>query len=134
MLFEQIETIKSGTSKIARMKRRQGADVNESPVIGEVNEMFGGTSPGLSWHWFVPSPVVFPPLYKDEIMGYEYHSSWQGEIYMEEGNHELDPEDVVESGQNTKDNIDLYDGNSKDITVKKRPSSRLEMEDESSLI
>lgn len=130
MMFEQIETIRSGTSKIARMKLRQGGNMNESPVIGEFNEMFGGDHPGLSWHWFIPVPVVFPPQYKDEIMGYEYHHSWHGEIYIEDENPEQDPE----SESNTNTTIDLENGNVKEITVKKRPSSRLELEDESNLI
>ena len=134
MLIEQIETIKSGTSKIARMKLLQGTEINESPVIREVNEMFGGNSTSLNWHWFVPTPVVFPSEYRDEIMGYEYHASWHGEIYMEDDDDTKDIANRLESVHASNEAIDLHDTNTKELTVKKRPSSRLDLEDESSLV
>lgn len=85
MLCEQIEPIQSNISKIARMKMSRGEGVEEfSRVTSEFNEMFGGTSPNMSLHWFLPLSVHFP----DEnsmmkVMGYEYRHEWNGEIYAE---------------------------------------------------
>jgi len=85
MLCEQIEPIQSNISKIARMKMIRGEGAEEfSRVTSEFNEMFGGTSPNMALHWFLPLSVRFP----DEnsmmkVMGYEYRHEWNGEIYTE---------------------------------------------------
>jgi hypothetical protein len=61
MMVEQIEAIQTNQGKIARMKMRVGQGGTElSRVTEEFNEMFGGNSPNVQWHWFVPLPVQFP--------------------------------------------------------------------------
>lgn len=86
MLFEQIEAIKSNISKIARMKlKRENGDLNSNPELARVstefNEIFGGTSPSFAWHWLLPIPVKFPPGMYDQVMGYEWDSSFPNEPY-----------------------------------------------------
>jgi hypothetical protein len=131
MLIEQLESIQSNTSKIARLKIRQGdGEMNESPVHGEFHEMFGGNSSSISWHWFVPTPVIFPAQYRDQIMGYVYNPAWNGEIYYEDFNDATDPEKIMETAGSPEETVDLHDNTNKFITVKRRPSSRLDMEDE----
>uniref|UniRef100_A0A7S4HWD8 Palmitoyltransferase n=1 Tax=Odontella aurita TaxID=265563 RepID=A0A7S4HWD8_9STRA len=97
MLVEQIDAIRSNTSKIARMKMRAGsADAAElGRVTTDFNEMFGG-GPGWfsvgfegrgnanpAWHWFLPLRVRFPDGTHDGIMGYEYDPSWGQLPYRE---------------------------------------------------
>ncbi len=96
MLFEQIDAIETNMSKIARMKRRMGhADAHEyARVSQDFNEFFGGNSPSMSLHWFLPLPLHFPPGRKDRLMGFEYRDEWYGEPYREE----MDDDDVLEEG------------------------------------
>ena len=61
MLSEQYEAIQTNASKIARMKMRVGqAGTELSRVTEEFNEMFGGNSNKVAWHWFLPLKVEFP--------------------------------------------------------------------------
>lgn len=78
MLVEQIEAITTNTGKIARMKMRVGnAGLSEfAPVTQEFNEMFGGNTPHITWHWFLPITVTFHPRsMKKVILGYDYDES-----------------------------------------------------------
>lgn len=73
MMVEQIEAIQTNQGKIARMKMRVGQGGTElRRVTEEFNEMFGGDSPSLAWHWFVPLPVQFPGSMHKVVMGYEW--------------------------------------------------------------
>ncbi|CAB9527749.1 S-acyltransferase 13 [Seminavis robusta] len=73
MMIEQIEAIQTNQGKIARMKMRVGQGGTELTRVTEAfNEMFGGTSPKASWHWFVPLPVRFPTGMHKVVMGYEW--------------------------------------------------------------
>ena len=85
MIFEQVDAIKSNTSKIARMKISMGEEAEEfNRVTSEFNEMFGGTSPNVALHWFLPTSVRFPDnTSMMKVMGYEFRNEWDGEIYSE---------------------------------------------------
>jgi len=85
MIYEQIEAIQSNTSKIARMKMNMGEGAEEfTRVTSEFNEIFGGTSPNVALHWFLPTSVRFPDnMNTMKVMGYEYRDEWNGEIYSE---------------------------------------------------
>jgi hypothetical protein len=75
MILEQIDTIRTGKGKIARMKQRVGASgsTEYETVTEEFNEMFGGTSPNVAWHWFVPIQVRYPKKMKQVVLGYEFN-------------------------------------------------------------
>jgi len=82
---EQLEAIKSGKGKIARMKLRAGhVGSDYERVTEEFNQLFGGTSPHPAWHWFVPIPVQFPRGMKKVILGYEWDESMSGGPYQED--------------------------------------------------
>jgi hypothetical protein len=84
MLFEQIEAIETNASKIARMKMRVGqAGTELARVTEEFNEMFGGTSNNVSWHWFLPTEVVFPRGMKKVVLGYEWDETFDPVPYEE---------------------------------------------------
>jgi len=96
MFFEQLEAIQTNISKIARMQMsvgRGGTELNR--VTEEFNEMFGGESNQLSWHWFLPIPIEFPNGMKKVVLGYEWDESFDLVPYQ-------DPNDRdVESGSNS---------------------------------
>lgn len=75
MILDQIDTIRTGKGKIARMKQRVGASgcTEYETVTEEFNEMFGGTSPYVAWHWFVPIQVRYPKKMKQVVLGYEFN-------------------------------------------------------------
>jgi hypothetical protein len=84
MLFEQIEAIETNNSKIARMKMRVGqAGTELARVTEEFNEMFGGTSNNVSWHWFLPTEVVFPRGMSKVVLGYEWDETFDPVPYEE---------------------------------------------------
>lgn len=85
MIYEQVEAIQSNTSKIARMKISMGEGREEfTRATSDFNEMFGGTSPNVALHWFLPTSVWFPNnMSMKKVMGYEYKDEWNGEIYRE---------------------------------------------------
>jgi hypothetical protein len=61
MLFEKLDTIETNASKITRMKMSVGqAGTELSRVTEEFNEMSGGDSTHVEWHWFWPAQVEFP--------------------------------------------------------------------------
>jgi DHHC palmitoyltransferase len=83
---EQIEAIRSGRGKIARLQQSVGRNGTElSSVTSEFNEMFGGSSPRVAWHWFVPTPVQFVPRHmKAVVLGYEFNETCLPVPYQEE--------------------------------------------------
>eukprot|EP00560_Eucampia_antarctica_P002670 CAMPEP_0197832756 /NCGR_PEP_ID=MMETSP1437-20131217/16059_1 /TAXON_ID=49252 ORGANISM="Eucampia antarctica, Strain CCMP1452" /NCGR_SAMPLE_ID=MMETSP1437 /ASSEMBLY_ACC=CAM_ASM_001096 /LENGTH=405 /DNA_ID=CAMNT_0043436325 /DNA_START=80 /DNA_END=1297 /DNA_ORIENTATION=- len=84
MLVENYDTIQSNTGKIARMKIKAGFGGTElSPVSENYNEMFGGKTQRVSWHWFVPTPVTFPEGMGDQILGYVWREEWSYGPYRE---------------------------------------------------
>jgi len=85
MICEQADAIQNNTSKIARMKMSMGEGVEEfNRVTSEFNEMFGGTSPNVALHWFLPTSICFPnSTSMMKVMGYEYKDEWNGNIYEE---------------------------------------------------
>lgn len=84
MLFEQIDAIETNASKIARMKMRVGqAGTELSRVTEEFNEMFGGESNEVTWHWFWPSQVEFPRGMKKVVLGYEWDETFDAIPYEE---------------------------------------------------
>ena len=84
---EQIEAIETGKGKIARMKMKVGqAGTEFSRVTEEFNEMFGGSSPRVSWHWLWPEPVVFPSGMKKVVLGYEWDPTFDMEPYESDSN------------------------------------------------
>lgn len=89
MLFEQIEAIETNASKIARMKMSVGhAGTELARVTEEFNEMFGGTSSEVAWHWFLPFAVEFPRGMKKVVLGYEWDETFDAVPYEEpSGNH-----------------------------------------------
>lgn len=83
MSCEQIEAIQTNMGKIARMKLRVGAAGTEfRRVTEEFNEMFGGNSPRVSLHWFLPwKSVQFPTGMKKVVLGFEWDPSFDPEPY-----------------------------------------------------
>lgn len=55
-------------------------------VTEEFNEMFGGSSPNVAWHWFVPIPVTFPGSMHKVVMGYEWDPTFDPIPYREDRN------------------------------------------------
>jgi len=85
MMAEQMEAIQTNQGKIARMKMRVGQGGTElRRVTDEFNEMFGGTSPNVAWHWFVPLPVQFPGSYHKLVLGYEWDPTFDAMPYRED--------------------------------------------------
>ena len=85
MLVEQIEAIQTNQGKIARMKMSVGQGGTElRRVTDEFNEMFGGDSPHVAWHWFVPLPVQFPGSYYKVVMGYEWDPTFDAVPYRDD--------------------------------------------------
>ena len=86
MLFEQIETIETNSSKIARMKMKVGqAGTELERVTEECNEMFGGNSNKVALHWFLPIPVEFPRGMRKAVLGYEWDECFEPVPYEEPG-------------------------------------------------
>jgi len=84
MLIEQIDAIQTNSSKIARMKMRVGQGGTElARVTEEFNEMFGGTSNAVAWHWFLPLEVRFPRGMKKVVLGYEWDETFDAVPYEE---------------------------------------------------
>lgn len=84
MLCEQVEAIKTNASKIARMKMKVGqAGTELSRVTEEFNEMFGGDSNQVAWHWFLPLSVTFPQGMKKVVLGYEWDETFDPSPYEE---------------------------------------------------
>jgi len=90
MLFENIEAIQTNASKIARMKMRVGQGGTElSRVTEQFNEMFGGDSNEVAWHWFFPLPVEFPQGMQKVVLGFEWDSTFDAVPYQEPGDEEM---------------------------------------------
>jgi hypothetical protein len=84
MLLEQIDAIRTNASKIARMKMRVGqAGTELARVTEEFNEMFGGTTSEVAWHWFLPCEVEFPRGMKKVVLGYEWDETFDSVPYEE---------------------------------------------------
>jgi hypothetical protein len=84
MLAEQIEAIKSNTSKIARMKMSVGVAGTElKRVTEEFNEMFGGENNRVAMHWFIPMPIEFPNGMKKVVLGYDWDETFDALPYQE---------------------------------------------------
>ena len=84
MLGEQTEAIRTNASKIARMKMKVGqAGTELSRVTEEFNEMFGGDSNKVAWHWFLPLPVTFPQGMKKVVLGYEWDETFDPSPFEE---------------------------------------------------
>jgi len=84
MMCEQVEAIKTNASKIARMKMKVGqAGTELSRVTEEFNEMFGGKSNQVAWHWLLPLPVNFPQGMKKVVLGYEWDETFDPSPYEE---------------------------------------------------
>jgi hypothetical protein len=82
MLAEQLEAIETNSSKIARMKMRVGqAGTELSRVTEEFNEMFGGETDKVTWHWYLPLPVQFPRSMKKVVLGYEWDETFDAVPY-----------------------------------------------------
>jgi hypothetical protein len=85
MLCEQLEAIRTNSSKIARMKMKVGqAGTELSRVTEEFNEMFGGNSNNVAWHWFLPLPVEFPRSMEKIVLGFEWDETFNPTPYEEE--------------------------------------------------
>ena len=88
---EQLEAIESGKGKIARMKMRVGQAGTEFETVTEsFNEMFGGCSPRVAWHWFVPTKVIFPGSMRKVVLGYEWDESFPPGPYQEPDEADLE--------------------------------------------
>jgi len=91
MLAEQIEAIKTNTSKIARMKMSVGhAGTELTRVTEEFNEMFGGDSNQVAMHWFIPIPVEFPNGMKKVVLGYDWDEIFDAVPYQEPNNGDIE--------------------------------------------
>mmetsp|Transcript_832 Transcript_832/g.1318 ORF Transcript_832/g.1318 Transcript_832/m.1318 type:complete len:459 (+) Transcript_832:101-1477(+) len=95
MLMEQIEAIQTNTGKIARMQMKVGKGGTElQRVTKDFNEMFGGNSPDVALHWFIPLPVKFPKGMRTVVVGYDYDKEWKGSIFKE-------PDEEADSDKNS---------------------------------
>lgn len=85
MLIENYDTIQSNTGKIARMKIKAGFGGTElSPISENYNEMFGGRTRRVSWHWFIPISIKFADdVMRDQILGYIWKEEWGYGPYRE---------------------------------------------------
>ncbi|KAG7339079.1 DHHC palmitoyltransferase [Nitzschia inconspicua] len=84
MLYENLEAIETNASKIARMKMRVGqAGTELSRVTEEFNEMFGGESNEVAWHWFFPLSVEFPRGMQKVVLGFEWDETFDAVPYEE---------------------------------------------------
>jgi hypothetical protein len=62
-----------------------------SRVTEEFNEMFGGDSNHVAWHWFFPLPVEFPRGMQKVVMGYEWDETFDAVAYEEpQGNGDVE--------------------------------------------
>ena len=96
MLVENMEAIESNTGKIARMKMRVGTGGTElSRVTHAFNEMFGGDSDKVSWHWFLPLPVRFPKGMDKVVMGYEWDPTFDPVPFESPNEDDDDDEEMV---------------------------------------
>ena len=78
MLIENMEAIESNTGKIARMKMKVGKGGTElSRVTSQFNEMFGGSTEKVAWHWFLPLKVKFPKGMDKVVLGYEWDPTFE---------------------------------------------------------
>jgi hypothetical protein len=112
MMIEQIEAIQTNQGKIARMKMRVGQGGTElSRVTEEFNEMFGGTSNNVSWHWLLPLPVQFPSGMHKVVMGYEWDPTFDPLPYRE---HDDEEGDTAENTSSTGELTATDDSGSKD--------------------
>ena len=121
---EQLEAIRTGQGKIARMKMRVGQSgaTELQRVTEEFNEMFGGESPTVQWHWWLPTSVEFPRGMKKVVLGYEWDESFERTAYQEDSDREMD--DMETAGPTTElTNAGLLRSDSSvsmESTVKKR--------------
>jgi hypothetical protein len=91
MLAEQIEAIKTNTSKIARMKMSVGVAGTElKRVTEEFNEMFGGDSNRVAMHWFIPTPIEFPNGMKKVVMGYDWDETFDALPYQQPNSGDIE--------------------------------------------
>jgi len=91
MFVEQIEAIKTNTSKIARMKMSVGhAGTELTRVTEEFNEMFGGDSNQVAIHWFLPIPIEFPNGMKNVVLGYDWDETFDALPYQEPSSGDLE--------------------------------------------
>mmetsp|Transcript_14677 Transcript_14677/g.31298 ORF Transcript_14677/g.31298 Transcript_14677/m.31298 type:complete len:366 (+) Transcript_14677:190-1287(+) len=107
MFVEQIDAIKTNASKIARMKMRVGqAGTELSRVTEEFNEMFGGHSNEVAWHWLIPIAVEFPNGMEKIVLGYEWDETFDATPYQEPNRDDLE---AVERPRLVKRNSRDYD-------------------------
>jgi len=79
MLIDQSEAITTNVNKIGRMQKGESSS-NSSNSSDEVtaatvsipsfNEIFGGDSTKIAWHWLLPLPVRFNVDMADYVKGY----------------------------------------------------------------
>ena len=70
--------------QIARMKMSIGQGGTEySSVTEEFNEMFGGSTPHPTWHWFLPLSLVFPRGMKKVVLGFDWDETFDAIPYCE---------------------------------------------------
>jgi hypothetical protein len=114
MSCEQLEAIQTGKGKIARMKtarstmttigggrnREQQQQTDEyERVTDEFNEMFGGNSPHVAWHWWLPTTVQFPQGMKPIVLGFDFDPDTSNTVYRQSEEEDDDDDDEVE-GEN----------------------------------
>jgi len=91
MLAEQIEAIKTNTSKIARMKMSVGVAGTElKRVTEEFNEMFGGDYNRVAMHWFIPTAIEFPNGMKKVVLGYDWDETFDALPYQEPNSEDVE--------------------------------------------
>lgn len=111
MLCEQVEAIKTNSSKIARMKMKVGqAGTELSRVTEEFNEMFGGDSNKVAWHWFLPLPVEFPRGMKKVVLGFEWDETFNPTPYEEQQEGDEEQGRIELTSPQIKQTINSDDG------------------------
>mmetsp|Transcript_10715 Transcript_10715/g.22264 ORF Transcript_10715/g.22264 Transcript_10715/m.22264 type:complete len:396 (+) Transcript_10715:109-1296(+) len=108
MFFDQIEAIKTNVSKIARMQMSVGRGGTElARVTDEFNEMFGGESNQIAWHWFLPLAVAFPNGMKKVVLGYEWDETFDAVPYQDPADRDVESGSIHSVSSNRSSRIEL---------------------------
>lgn len=134
---EQIEAIETGRGKIARMKMRVGHTGTEfQRVTEEFNEMFGGDSPHVALHWFLPRNVQYPRGMDKVVLGYEWDPSFDPEPYFPVSNFLKSSDDDSLGDQEMKEmegGVSMTGMNNRSSTVIVSTQDILKLSESSSL-
>ena len=91
-------------------------------VTEEFNEMFGGNSPNVAWHWFVPIPVKFPGSMHKVVMGYEWDPTFDPMPYREDRNSGVELSSTSSTSETTVDAREKAEDPPRDVETGLQPT------------